>query len=254
MPSAGVNRCCWKKSSRTDALKKDFPSADLAFAYRDQPLSGNVINGLGVMGWGEGGNFLDLVPDQTSTELEGGAIEKFSSRQPRSLSRFRDVHGEGLLVVPDGREPVANVIAIPDADTLPEHIVGLVDGVPRASQFARRLAESGCRVIDSLYAAADETSRRQCAALFSFAAAISRSRNLSTHATPRNEATRSGGRHRIRARGGSGQVSARRNRRGETKESRVLATGRLVGGSVQRVDRPQSRTSLPHHGRARHAT
>ena len=27
--------------------KKDFPSADLAFNYREQPLSGNIINGLG---------------------------------------------------------------------------------------------------------------------------------------------------------------------------------------------------------------
>jgi NAD-dependent dihydropyrimidine dehydrogenase PreA subunit len=30
-------------------VKKDFPAADLAFTYRDQPLSGNIINGLGVV-------------------------------------------------------------------------------------------------------------------------------------------------------------------------------------------------------------
>ena len=29
-------------------LKKDFPSAELAFTYREQPLSGNIINGVGV--------------------------------------------------------------------------------------------------------------------------------------------------------------------------------------------------------------
>ena len=28
-------------------MKKDFPSPELPFAYRDQPLSGNIINGLG---------------------------------------------------------------------------------------------------------------------------------------------------------------------------------------------------------------
>ncbi len=60
---------------------------------------------------------------------------------------FGDVHGEGLLLLPVGKKPVANVVAIPDADQTPEQIVGLVEGVPKESQFARRLAESGCRVL-----------------------------------------------------------------------------------------------------------
>src|SRR5262249_42930451 len=53
----------------------------------------------------------------------------------------------GLWLVPTGKKPVANVVAIPDGAQLPEQIVGLVEGVPAESQFARRLAESGCRVI-----------------------------------------------------------------------------------------------------------
>lgn len=58
------------------------------------------------------------------------------------------VHGEGLLLVPsNGKKPVADVIAIPDCEQTPEQIVGLAEGVPVESQFARRLAESGCRVI-----------------------------------------------------------------------------------------------------------
>ncbi|MCE9608848.1 MAG: dienelactone hydrolase family protein [Chthoniobacter sp.] len=60
---------------------------------------------------------------------------------------FGDVHGEGLLLTPTGREPVADVVAIPDAAQTPEQICGLQDGVPVASQYARRLAESGCRVL-----------------------------------------------------------------------------------------------------------
>jgi len=60
---------------------------------------------------------------------------------------FGDVHGEGLLAVPRSQKAVANVIAIPDADQLPEQILGLVAGVAPESQFARRLAESGCRVL-----------------------------------------------------------------------------------------------------------
>ena len=42
---------------------------------------------------------------------------------------------------------MANVVAIPDADWTPEMLVGLAPGVPKESQFARRLAENGCRVL-----------------------------------------------------------------------------------------------------------
>ncbi|MEK6239451.1 MAG: hypothetical protein N2C14_32435, partial [Planctomycetales bacterium] len=59
---------------------------------------------------------------------------------------FGKVHGEGLLLEPMGK-PVANVVAIPDADQTPEMIAGLTDGVAPESQYARRLAESGCRVV-----------------------------------------------------------------------------------------------------------
>lgn len=56
------------------------------------------------------------------------------------------VFGEGLLLEPDG-EPVASVVAIPDADQTPEQLVGLAPGVASESQFARRLVENGFRVI-----------------------------------------------------------------------------------------------------------
>lgn len=56
------------------------------------------------------------------------------------------VDGEGLQLEPTGKV-VANVVAIPDADWTPEMIIGLAPGVPKESQFARRLAENGCRVV-----------------------------------------------------------------------------------------------------------
>src|SRR5262249_10156912 len=74
---------------------------------------------------------------------KGENYEIFAVRWPA----FGDVHGEGLLLVPTGKKPVANVVAIPDADQTPEQIVGLVEGVPPELQFARRIAECGCRVI-----------------------------------------------------------------------------------------------------------
>jgi len=60
---------------------------------------------------------------------------------------FGDVHGEGLLLTPTGRPHVASVIAIPDADQTPEQIAGIQSRLEPASQYPRRLAESGCRVI-----------------------------------------------------------------------------------------------------------
>jgi dienelactone hydrolase len=59
---------------------------------------------------------------------------------------FEGVDGEGLLLEPKGKV-IANVVAIPDADWTPEMLVGLAQGIPKESQFARRLAENGCRVI-----------------------------------------------------------------------------------------------------------
>lgn len=59
---------------------------------------------------------------------------------------FGDVNGEGLLLVPDGNA-LADVIVIPDADQTPEMLAGLIRAVPESSQFARRLVQSGCRVL-----------------------------------------------------------------------------------------------------------
>ena len=67
----------------------------------------------------------------------------FSIRWPS----IGQIHGEGLLLVPRQSRHVADVIAVPDADQSPEQLAGLVPGVPAASQFARRLVESGCRVV-----------------------------------------------------------------------------------------------------------
>jgi dienelactone hydrolase len=59
---------------------------------------------------------------------------------------FEGVQGEGLWLRPK-REPVARVVAIPDADQTPEMLVGLSPGLVPERQFARRLAENGCEVL-----------------------------------------------------------------------------------------------------------
>src|SRR5579872_6296631 len=57
------------------------------------------------------------------------------------------ISGEGLLLEPNSGRPTACVVAIPDCAQSPEMLAGLMEGVARDSQFARRLAENGCRVI-----------------------------------------------------------------------------------------------------------
>ncbi|NUQ64280.1 MAG: hypothetical protein HUU20_17560 [Pirellulales bacterium] len=56
------------------------------------------------------------------------------------------VCGEGLLLEPTG-QATANVVALPDADQTPEQLVGMAPGIAAESQFARRLADSGIRVV-----------------------------------------------------------------------------------------------------------
>src|SRR5688572_21611791 len=56
------------------------------------------------------------------------------------------LHGEGLLLEPKG-EPLARVVALPDADQSPEVIAGLARGLLPNLQYARRLAENGCQVL-----------------------------------------------------------------------------------------------------------
>jgi len=88
---------------------------------------------------------LELCATTTQPALvgQGQGYRAFAVRWPA----FGDVHGEGLLLVPEGREPLADVIALPDADQTPEMLAGLCEGIEPRSQFARRLAESGCRVL-----------------------------------------------------------------------------------------------------------
>jgi dienelactone hydrolase len=74
---------------------------------------------------------------------KGAGFEAFAVRWPA----LDGVHGEGLLLVPTTGKPVADVIAIPDADVTPEQLVGLLPGVNPHGQYARRLAEAGCRVL-----------------------------------------------------------------------------------------------------------
>ncbi len=88
---------------------------------------------------------LELIatPNRSALRGRGHGYQVFAVRWPA----FGDVTGQGLLLTPTHGTPIANVVAIPDADQTPEQLAGLAGGIAPESQFARRLAESGCRVI-----------------------------------------------------------------------------------------------------------
>jgi dienelactone hydrolase len=83
----------------------------------------------------------------TATELPSlvGEGKNFKAHAVR-WTVLPGVHGEGLLLEPNGR-PKACIVAIPDADQTPEMLAGLAKGLPPEGQFARLLAEAGNRVV-----------------------------------------------------------------------------------------------------------
>ena len=71
---------------------------------------------------------------------------------------FDEVEGDGLLLEPSSdRQVSAQVIALPDADWTPEMLTGVTDDLPPSAQFARRLADAGCRVVIPLLINREDT-------------------------------------------------------------------------------------------------
>lgn len=129
---------------RSRHWKRDFSSAE-AYTRSVEPNRKRLARILGVRDSRVPFAAPELVAtvDQPALVGRGAGYEIHALRWPA----FGDVHGEGLLLTPTGRKPVAEVVALPDADQTPEQLCGLVAGIPPESQFARRLAESGCRVV-----------------------------------------------------------------------------------------------------------
>ena len=81
----------------------------------------------------------------TTSPAKIGETESFTVHAVR-WPVFEGVYAEGLWLQPKG-EPVASIVAVPDADQTPEMLVGLAPGLAAERQFARRLAENGCEVL-----------------------------------------------------------------------------------------------------------
>lgn len=83
----------------------------------------------------------------TRTSAQIMESEKYTVSRVR-WQVFDAVDGEGLLLEPTHNVPIiGQVVALPDADWTPEMIAGVTEGLPPNAQFARRLTQTGCRVV-----------------------------------------------------------------------------------------------------------
>jgi dienelactone hydrolase len=123
--------------------KPDFSSL-VAYRKSVQPNRDRLKKKLGVVD--ERVPFTDLEyvggPKTPALVAETDAYKVFAVRWPA----LPGVDAEGLFLDPK-RATSSAVLAIPDASWTPEMLVGLAPGVPRERQYARRLAECGCRVL-----------------------------------------------------------------------------------------------------------
>ncbi len=145
----GVDRFLLRKledsiAERSKHCQRDFSSPE-AYQKSIEPNRQRLAQILGVRDERLAFDGVEFVATtaQSAEVGRGPGYKIFAVRWPV----IRHIHGEGLLLIPDEKPPAVRVVAIPDADQTPEMICGLADGVPAASQYARRLAENGCLVL-----------------------------------------------------------------------------------------------------------
>ena len=146
---AGVDRFLLRETDAALALRgahwRRDVSSQSAYADSVAPNRERLAKLLGLRDARVGFEDLELVSTSRQPPLvgKGEGFEAYAIRWPV----FDGVSGEGLWLEPTDRVPLASVVVLPDCEQTPEALVGLEPGVPATSQIARRLAETGCRVI-----------------------------------------------------------------------------------------------------------
>ena len=139
-----LNETAESVGKRAKLWKRDFSSAE-KYQASIAPNRARLAKILGAADARVKFDGLEFVATTSQPALvgRGEGYEIYAVRWPV----LPGVNGEGLLLKPNREKPVADVVAIPDADQTPEMLAGLAPGVEPEAQFARRLAESGCRVV-----------------------------------------------------------------------------------------------------------
>jgi dienelactone hydrolase len=148
----GIDRFLLRETAASVAgrqryYQRDFSSAE-KYAQSLEPNRRRLAKILGVVDERTPGEGPEIVSPPERSPGSAASGENFIVRRLR-WPVFRQVHGEGLLLVPNrgDRAPVADVVVLPDASQTPEMLVGLAPGLPAEAQVARLLAEAGCRVV-----------------------------------------------------------------------------------------------------------
>ncbi len=137
-------------AKREERWKRDYSSSELyekSVAPNRQRLQ-QIIGATGVRVAAQAPEFVTSLAAPARV-AQGANYGVYAVRWPVFGPVTADSDGldaEGLLLKPEG-EPVARVVAIPDADWTPEMLAGMAPGISPAAQFGRRLAENGCEVI-----------------------------------------------------------------------------------------------------------
>ena len=146
---AGVDRFLLRELANSVARReqhwqRDFASHE-AYANSVEPNRRHLAHIIGLRDRRIQFEGLRLTSTTAGSAL-AGQTERITLRAV-SWPAFGDVTATGLLLEPRGRDAEANIVALPDCNQFPEQIAGLAEGLPPKLQFARRLAESGCRVV-----------------------------------------------------------------------------------------------------------
>lgn len=149
----GIHRYLDRATAESVAKRKDYWKPDYsspeAYEKSIQPSRERLKKILGVVDERLPVKALEHVSttEQPALLAETKTYKVYAIRWPV----LKGVDGEGLLLEPN-EKPKAFVVAIPDADQTPEMVAGLEKGLRvrdeiQDDQFARVLAENGCRVV-----------------------------------------------------------------------------------------------------------
>lgn len=142
---AGIDRALDRQLEETVAQRERFwrrePTSPAAYAASIAPNRTRLQQIIGAVDERRAPAVIEYVggPDWPALVAETERVRVFAVR----WAVFEGVNGEGLLLEPKERVR-ARIVALPDADELPEALAGLMAG---ENAWALRLAESGCEVI-----------------------------------------------------------------------------------------------------------
>ncbi|MCA9128550.1 MAG: dienelactone hydrolase family protein, partial [Planctomycetales bacterium] len=145
---ARADRFLLKQIARAERQREEFWDRDLSSpAAYEQSLASNRDQLMRILGVRDDRIPFDAMEYVSSTSTSHIVADtKHYTTYAVRWPVLRNMHGEGLLLVPKERV-VANVVVVPDADSSPEAMCGLSPQVGSQDCWAHHLANNRCRVL-----------------------------------------------------------------------------------------------------------